>query len=321
MTLFEYINCFGGLSLLMDDFLFYLVSGLCIGAIYALIALGYTLVYGIIKLINFAHGEFYMAGAYAGYGIYILLPAPMPVILKIFIVLAASGVASALLSSMTEKLAYKPIRKSGRLAALLTALGMAFLLQNLAAFINNGRALLYPADDPGSIGALAQISVDVGGSGIRVIKFCFILVAVVLTGILWYIVMKTRFGRAMRAVSQDPDAAALMGINIDSVINRTFIMGGFMAGIAGTLIAFQSVIEPSMGFMPGLKAFIAAVLGGIGSVPGAVLGGFLIGIIENLVVWMGVPTGYKDVAALLVLIIVLILRPQGLLGKVEREKV
>jgi branched-chain amino acid transport system permease protein len=133
--------------------------------------------------------------------------------------------------------------------------------------------------------------------------------------------MKTRFGKAMRAVSEDSDAAALMGINVDSVIRKTFIIGGFMAGIAGALVGFQSVIEPMMGFMPGLKAFIAAVLGGIGSIPGAVIGGFLIGIIENMVVWLGVPTGYKDIASFVVLILVLTIRPQGILGKVKREKV
>jgi branched-chain amino acid transport system permease protein len=305
----------------MDDFLFYLLTGLCIGAIYALIALGYTLVYGIIKLINFAHGEFYMVGAYAGFGLFVLMPKDFSVWLSIPLILLVSGLAGALIAALTEWIAYKPIRKSGRLAALLTAIGVSFFLQNAFSFVKKGNPLQYPANTPDSIGALAQTSVNICGDGIKIIQFVFIGITIILTLILWYIVMKTRFGKAMRAVSEDSDAAALMGINVDSVIRKTFIIGGFMAGIAGALVGFQSVIEPMMGFMPGLKAFIAAVLGGIGSIPGAVIGGFLIGIIENMVVWLGVPTGYKDIASFVVLILVLTIRPQGILGKVKREKV
>ncbi len=305
----------------MDNFLFFLTSGLCIGAVYALIALGYTLVYGIIKLINFAHGEFYMIGAYAGFGIYLVLPSGTSPIVSIPLIIVSSGIAGMIIAVLTEQVAYKPIRKSGRLAALLTAIGVSFLLQNLASFINKANPLQYSAESTGSIGELCQRSVAIGGSGIKIIQFIFIPVTIILTLILWHIVMRTKFGRAMRAVSQDPDAAALMGINIDSVIRRTFLLGGVMAGIAGALIGFQSVIEPMMGFMPGLKAFIAAVVGGIGSIPGAVLGGFIIGIIENMVIWAGIPTGYKDVAAFIVLIIVLLIRPQGILGSNLREKV
>ena len=303
----------------MNDFLFYLLTGLCIGAIYALIALGYTLVYGIIKLINFAHGEFYMLGAYAGYGIYIMLPTNMSAWLSIPIILSASGIAGALIAIMTEMVAYKPIRKSSRLAALLTAIGVSFLLQNAAAFINNASPLQYDTSTKGSIGEICQH--PLGSTGIKVIQFHFIWLSILLTLILWLIVKYTNFGRAMRAVSQNPDAAALMGININSVIRKTFALGGFMAGLAGSLIAFQSIITPIMGFMPGLKAFIAAVIGGIGSIPGALLGGFIIGIIENLVVWFGVPSGYKDIASFTVLIIALIIRPQGILGNKFKEKV
>lgn len=305
----------------MDDFLFFLITGLCVGAIYALIALGYTLVYGIIKLINFAHGEFYMTGAYAGFGVYLLLPKSFPVWLSIPIILILSGIAGIVIAVLTERIAYKPIRKSGRLAALLTAIGVSFLLQNLASFINSAKPLQYSGDVHGSIGEICQRSVMVGGAGIKIIQFIYIPVTILLTYILWKIVMRTDFGRAMRAISQDPSAAMLMGINIDSVIKKTFILGGFMAGVAGTLIGFQSVIEPMMGFMPGLKAFIAAVLGGIGSIPGAVLGGFLVGTIENMVVWLGIPSGYKDIASFIVLIIVLIIRPQGIMGKTLKEKV
>ena len=305
----------------MDDFLFYLMSGLCVGAIYALISLGYTLVYGIIKLINFAHGEFYMVGAYAGIGVYHLLPGDLSPSLSIPLILFFSGVAGALIGFLTECIAYKPIRKNGRLAALLTAIGVSFLLQNLASFINNASPLNYPSSVHGSIGEICQRSILVGGYGIKIIQFVYIPLSIGLALGLWFTVLKTNFGRAMRAVSQDPHAAALMGIDTDSIISRTFVAGGFLAGVAGTLVGFQSVIEPMMGFMPGLKAFIAAVLGGIGSIPGAIIGGFAIGIIENLVLWIGVPSGYKDIACFVVLILVLVIRPEGILSKKEIEKV
>jgi branched-chain amino acid transport system permease protein len=305
----------------MNDFLFFMTSGLCIGAIYALIALGYTLVYGIIKLINFAHGEFYMVGAYAGFGIYLLLPSALPVFITFPVIILSSAVAGILIALITEQVAYKPIRKSGRLAALLTAIGVSFFLQNMASFINKANPLQYSSDKVGSLGEICQRSVNIGGSGIKIIQFAYIPVTIILTLILWYIIMKTKLGRAMRAVSQDPNAAALMGINVDSVIRKTFMLGGFMAGIAGTLVGVQSLIEPMMGFMPGLKSFISAVLGGIGSIPGAVIGGFLIGVIENMIVWCGVPSGYKDICAFIVLILVLVVKPQGILGKAAREKV
>jgi branched-chain amino acid transport system permease protein len=303
----------------MNEFCFYLLTGICIGAIYALIALGYTLVYGIIKLINFAHGEFYMLGAYAGFGVYCMLPENMSPWVSIPVILLASGIAGALIAVFTEVIAYKPIRKNGRLAALLTAIGVSFLLQNTASFVNNASPLQYDTSKTGSIGEICQH--PLGDTGIKLIQFHFIWFSALLTLILWAIVKYTNFGRAMRAVSQDPDAAALMGININSIIRKTFALGGFMAGVAGSLIAFQSIITPIMGFMPGLKAFIAAVIGGIGSIPGAFLGGFIIGIIENIVVWFGIPSGYKDIASFIVLILALIIRPQGILGKKIKEKV
>ena len=305
----------------MGDLPYYLVSGICLGAITALVAVGYTLVYGIIKLINFAHGEFYMAGAYAGFGVYLLLPAATPAWAAIPVIVLAAGVAGAAIAALTEKVAYKPIRRSGRLAALLTAIGVSFLLQNLFAFVRSAQPLQYPTTIRGSVGEVCQRTVLIGGDGIVAIRFAYIAAAVVLCAVLWYMVMRTRFGRAMRAVSQDADAAALMGIPIDAVIRRTFVVGGFMAGVAGELIALQSVTEPLMGFMPGLKAFVAAVLGGIGSIPGAILGGFILGLTESLVVWAGVPTGYKDVAAFVILVAVLVVRPRGIMGKTEGEKV
>lgn len=305
----------------MSDLPFYLVSGLCVGAIYALIAVGYTLVYGIVRLINFAHGEFYMVGAYAGFGIYLLLPPALPPSVSIPVMVLGSGLAGAAIAGFTERVAYRPIRGTGRLAPLLTAIGVSFLLQNIFAFVANARPLQYPTAVHGSIGEVCQRTVTIGGDGITVFKFTYIGAAAVSCVALWFIVMRTRFGRAMRAVGQDADAAMLMGIDVDKTIRNTFFLSGFMAGTAGNLIALQSVTEPMMGFMPGLKSFIAAVLGGIGSVPGAIAGGIALGLIEGLAVWAGIPTGYKDVAAFVILVLVLVIRPQGLMGKPLKEKV
>lgn len=303
----------------MNDFIFSLTSGLCWGAIIALIALGYTLVYGIIKLINFAHGEFFMVGAYAGYGLYAwaFQGSALPVWALLPLLLLVSGLAGAAVGAGTEYVAYRPIRGSGRLAALLTAIGVSFFLQNVMARVEDGNPQVYG----GALDAFSQLSVQVGSQPIRVLKLAYLPAAALLTLLLWGIVMRTRFGRAMRAVSQDPDAAALMGIDVDRVIRRTFLLGGFLAGVGGTLVALTSTVNPVMGFMPGLKAFVAAVIGGIGSVPGAVVGGLVIGVVEHLVIWAGVPSGYKDVAAFVLLIVVLVVRPQGLLGRREREKV
>jgi len=305
----------------MHDLPFYLVSGLCIGSIFALVAVGYTLVYGIIKLINFAHGEFYMVGAYAGFGAFCLLPPGLSPWVAIPLMVLAGGTAGAAVAVAAERVAYKPIRRSGRLAALLTAIGVSFLLQNLFAFIANAQPLQYPTEPAGGVGEVCQRTVLIGSDGLVAVRFAYIGLAVLLSLGLWFLVMRTRFGRAMRAVSQDADAAALMGIDVDWVIRRTFLLGGFLAGIAGTLVGLQSVTEPMMGFVPGLKAFVAAVLGGIGNLAGAIIGGLALGVIESLAVWAGVPTGYKDVAAFIILILVLVIRPQGLLGRMTREKV
>jgi branched-chain amino acid transport system permease protein len=303
--------------LLPADLVYYLTSGICLGAVYALIALGYTMVYGIIKLINFAHGEFFMVGAYAGLGLYALLPGDFPVGAVIPLVLLASGLAGAAIAGLTEAVAYRPIRNSGRLSALLTAMGVSLLLQNLAKFIRNGNDMTYGE----TVMRFCQQRVPVGSGGIEAIRFAYIPVSLVLTGALWYLVARTRFGKAMRATSQDPGAAVLMGIDTDRVIRGTFLIGGFMAGIAGTLTGLTRLVEPMMGFMPGLNAFVAAVVGGIGSIPGAVVGGYVIGIVQFMVVYAGVHTEYKDVATLAVLIVVLVVRPQGILGRPLREKV
>ena len=306
----------------MDYFLYCLVLGIGVGAIYAMVALGYTLVYGIIKLINFAHGEFYMVGAYAGYGVFSLLRAcrytagASPWLVMPLIVLTA-GVAGAAIAALTEWVAYRPIRHSGRLAALLTAIGVSFLLQKLATFVEQGNNLTYQ----GRINEVCQTSIRVGSGGIRAIEFVYVGVSVVLMLVFWYVVKRTRFGKAMRATSQDMHAAMLMGIDVNAVIRKTFIAGGFFAGVAGALFSLETTITPTMGFMPGLNAFVAAVVGGIGSIPGAMLGGYVLGIVQYLVVWAGVPTGYKDIASFVLLIAVLVVRPQGILGRTVAEKV
>jgi branched-chain amino acid transport system permease protein len=301
----------------MDKFIYYLAAGICQGAVYSLIALGYTLVYGIIKLINFAHGEFYMAGAYAGFLVYSLLPMHISPWLSIPLIMLASGVAGALVAALAERVAYRPIRARGRLAALLTAIGVSFLLQNLANFIRNGN----PQSYGGPIEELAQYSVPVGSGGIQVMTFVCIPASLLLTFGLWYIVRGTRFGKAMRATSQDLTAARLMGIDTDAVIRNTFVVGGFLAGLAGSLVAMVTVVEPMMGFVPGLNAFVAAVVGGIGSITGAMVGGYLLGIIQYMVVCAGVPSSYQNVASFVLLILVLVVRPEGILGKKTVEKV
>jgi branched-chain amino acid transport system permease protein len=301
----------------MGNFTYYLVAGLCQGAIYSLIALGYTLVYGIIKLINFAHGEFCMFGAYAGYFVYVQLNGHVGVWVLLPAVILASGLAGAAIGGLTERIAYRPIRDAGRLSALLTAIGVSFLLQNLATFVRDGNPISYGEPLQG----LAQSSVAVGTGGVRAIDLAYLGASVVLTAGLWFLVQRTRLGRAMRAVSQDLVAARLMGIDTDAVINRTFLIGGFLGGIAGTLIALPALVEPMMGFRPGLNAFVASVVGGIGSIPGAFVGGYVLGVVQYLVVWAGVDTGYKDVASFALLILVLMVRPQGILGKKELVKV
>jgi len=284
---------------------------------YSLIALGYTLVYGIIRLINFAHGEFCMVGAYAGLGVYLLAGERVWPWAVLPMVLLASGLAGAAIAGVTERVAYRPIRGAGRFSALLTAIGVSLLLQNLANFIDSGNPQAYR----GWLGEWTSRSVPVGAGQVRIFALWCIPAALLLAAGLWLIVHRTRLGRAMRAVSMDLAAAKLMGIPTDRVISRTFLMGGFVGGVAGSLGGITATVAPMMGFLPGLHGFIAAVVGGIGSIGGAMIGGFLIGIVQYLVVWAGVPTGYKDVASLVILILILVVRPQGILGRPEREKV
>ena len=292
----------------MEAFLQQLINGLSLGSIYALIALGYTMVYGIIKLINFAHGDIYMVGAFVGY------TAINSLHLSFFPALILSMVFCAVLGVAIERIAYKPLRNATRVAALITAIGMSYLLQNGMIYLVGSETRAFPQVIKNKI--YEFMGLQVSQTQILIFATTNILMLA-----LQLIVQKTKMGKAMRAVSTDADAARLMGINVDNVISFTFALGSSLAGAAGVLVGlYYNSIEPMMGYAPGLKAFIAAVLGGIGIIPGAMFGGFTIGIIETLVSGYG-GSLIKDAVVYLILIVILIFKPSGLLGKNVKEKV
>lgn len=298
-----------------------ILNGLTLGSVYALIALGYSLVYGILKLLNFAHGEVYMIGAYLGYGVLVaLVPAsgpilPIPVIIGLMLLAAMLG--SAGLGVAIERLAYRPLRRAPRLAPLITALGISLLLQNLIQLVVSPRPLSYGS------GILIPIEAGImlGGLLLHPARLLVIGAAVGLMLLLAYLVQHTRLGRAMRAIAMDLDAAAMMGVDVDRVITLTFLIGSALAGAAGVLvgIAFLS-IQHTMGFVAGLKGFTASVVGGIGHIPGAALGGLLIGLVEALAsVYISVT--FRDVIVFVILALMLLVKPSGLLGRAAIQKV
>lgn len=347
-----------------------LLNGLSLGAMYALIAVGYTMVYGIIKLINFAHGEFLMFGAFVGYFVLFRVSAAgFPPFVGFLVAALLAGVCAGALAVVVDVLAYRPVRPAGRIAALLTAIGASLLLQNV------GLQLLgaaprgypptfenrqYPAPERVPVAALTadrlagrrirfetakgesrSVTVTAGpekviarlrGEGVESVRIysrvsidnyqMIVLGVLIVSGLLlWLLVNHTQAGRAMRAVSFDREAASLMGINVNRTISLTFFVGAFLAGVCGVLVGMSyNSIDPQMGLMPGLKAFVAAVVGGIGRIPGAILGGFAMGITESLVVAAG-GSSYRDAIAFGLLIMVLLVRPQGLVGQAEDEKV
>ncbi len=287
-----------------------LINGLALGAIYALIALGYTMVYGIIQLINFAHGDVYMVGAYVGYFCMAVLH------LGFFESLLIAMAVCTVLGVLIERIAYKPLRNSTRIAVLITAIGVSLLLEYGMMAIVGPDVRSYPPL-PGYLDA----SFNVGGVVITTQTILIIAVSVILMIALQFIVQRTRVGKAMRAVSQDSDAARLMGVNVDNTISFTFAIGSALAGAAGVLVGvYYNSINPLMGIMPGLKAFVAAVFGGIGLIPGALLGGVFIGATETLVSGY-INSLFKDAVVFAILILILIFKPAGLLGKNVREKV
>ncbi len=283
------------------------IYGVSLGSVYALIALGYTMVYGIVRLINFAHGEIYMIGAYAGFFGVTSLGFPF------YFALIFAMLTAALAGVIVERIAYKPLRKAPRLAVLITAIGMSLLLQNVGQKIFGSIPRSFPRQFTG-LYRIGEINLDQS----RVIVFA---VTFLLMVALQYFVTFTKPGKAMRAVSQDRDAAQMVGVNVDRTISLTFFVGSLLAGAAGILVAIVfPQIRPTMGLMPGLKAFVAAVIGGIGIIPGAVLGGLIIGVSENLVTAY-ISSSWRDAIAFGLLILILLVKPSGILGRNTREKV
>jgi branched-chain amino acid transport system permease protein len=298
----------------MTTFLQQLVNGLSLGSIYALIALGYTMVYGVLRLINFAHGDVYMLGAYTGYYLSRKLKGDEPSLGRALVVMLGAMLACAIVGIVIERFAYRPVRRASRLTLLIAAIGVSL-------FIENGAQLVF-GPDPKFFPSLApRADFLVGGVRLTSEQLTVIAVSFLLMVLLRFFIMKTRTGKAMRAVSFNLDAAKLMGISTDRIIAITFALGSALAAAAGVLIGMQiPKIDPLMGILYGLKAFVAAVLGGIGNVPGAVLGGLLIGTSEVMVVGY-LSSTYRDAIAFGILILVLLLRPQGILGRARKEKV
>jgi branched-chain amino acid transport system permease protein len=300
----------------MEYFIQQLINGLTLGSIYGLIAIGYTMVYGIIGMINFAHGDVFMIGAFIALIVFLVLTTvfySIPVALALLIMMIVAMLLTSLYNWTIEKVAYRPLRGSFRLAPLITAIGMSIALSNFVQ-VTQG-----PRNKP--IPPLVGRVYEIGGVVVSLKQIIIVAVTAVLLTLFWYLVNKTALGRAQRACEQDRKMAALLGIDVDRTISITFIMGASLAAVAGTLfLMYYGVIVFSDGFVPGVKAFTAAVLGGIGSIPGAVLGGLLIGFIESM--WSAYfSIDYKDVAAFSILAIVLIFMPSGILGRPEVEKV
>ncbi|MBZ4210058.1 MAG: branched-chain amino acid ABC transporter permease [Comamonadaceae bacterium] len=303
----------------MDTFIQQIINGLVLGSMYALVALGYTMVYGIIGLINFAHGEVLMVGALTSWSIIGLMKDAMPNAPGWLILLIATVIAcicAASLNFVIEKVAYRPLRNSPKLAPLITAIGMSLLLQTLAMIIWKPNYKPYPTLMPST-------PFDIGGAVITPTQVLILGMTATALAVLMWLVNYTKLGRAMRATAENPRVAALMGVKPDVVISATFVIGAVLAAIAGVMWAANyGTVQHSMGFLPGLKAFTAAVFGGIGNLAGAVVGGILLGLIESLGAgYIGALTGgvlgshYSDIFAFVVLIGVLTLRPSGLLGE------
>jgi len=295
----------------MSEFTQQIINGLALGSIYALIALGYTMVYGIIKLINFAHGDVMMVGAYAGFFSISYFHT------NLVVALIVSMIVCAVLGVIIDRLAYKPLRKSSRIAALITAIGVSFLLEYVFVWVFTASSRSYTKNviNLKSYHFMAN-QVTLTGKDILIFS-----VTVFLMVLLQYIIKQTRIGKAMRAVSLDQEAALLMGINVDRIISFTFAIGSALAAAAGVLVGvYYNSIDPLMGIMPGIKAFVAAVLGGIGSIPGAVIGGYLLGTLESLVSGYG-SSLYRDAVAFGVLILILLIKPTGIMGEDTGEKV
>jgi branched-chain amino acid transport system permease protein len=308
----------------MHDFLQVLIIGLSIGATYALLALGYTMVYGVLRLINFAHGEVYMVGAVSGFHlINVALGWHTPLWLALAIAFLGSAVICGVLGYCIEFLAYRPLRGSPRLVILITAIGVSLLLQNVVQlkWIYGPTPRTFPAEVSGVLNA----SVGLGSTGLYVSRLTLLSfgLSVLLMIVLTWMILRTRTGLALRAVSHRFDTAMLMGVNTNRVISATFVLGSVLASVAGVMDGLRYTVTPLMGVTYGLKAFVAAVLGGIGSIPGALIGGLLIGITEEFARFYLPPqfSQYADAVAFVILILILLLKPTGIMGSTAVEKV
>ena len=307
----------------MDTFVQLTVNGLTLGSVYALIALGYSLVYGILKLLNFAHGDVFMVGTFIGFGLLQLLGGPadpvVPVWLLLILITLGAMAGCAGLGVAIERFAYRPLRDAPRIAPLISALGVSF-------FLTYSMQLLFGAEFRDyesfslSEGALYFNGLDIGGVKVPLLRIITIVSAFVLMVLLWLLVTRTRTGKAMLATSYDREAAAMMGIDVDRVIVFAFVLGSALAGAAGVLFALRVPTTVTIGFLAGLKGFTAAVIGGIGSIPGAMVGGLLLGLAEAYSQGY-ISTRWSDLFVFVILVLFMLFRPQGLLGKVDIRKV
>ena len=300
----------------MEQFLQQLLNGLAVGGIYALVALGYTMVYGVLKLINFAHGDLFTIGAYLGLTLLVsaniagILPLPLAVLLVFIMV----GILVALIGYLLERIAYRPLRRAGRLSAVVSALGASIFFQNAIMLIYEPRVYVFPDF------LRPSFTVTLWGMTFSGVRFLIIAASILLMLALWAFIQKTRTGVAIQAVAIDQDAARLVGVNVNKIISLVFLIGPSLGGIAGLMVGiYYGQIDFTMGWGYGLKAFIAAILGGIGNIPGAMLGGFLLGVIEALASGY-ISMAWKDAIAFFVLIIILIIRPTGILGERTADK-
>lgn len=292
---------------MFDKILPYLLSGISVGGQYALIAVGYTMVYGILRLINFAHGDIFTAAGF----FMVYIAATMPMYLSVPLVVALT----VLLGFTVERVAYKPLRSAPRMSVMISAIGVSYLLQNLMWYITGGLAKQYP------VIPWISNSITIGSATTKMVTLITPVLTILLVVALVTIIQKTKVGMAMRAVSKDFETAQLMGVKIDSVISTTFIIGSLLAAV-GSVLYFSNYtsVTPTVGAMPGLKAFVAAVFGGIGSIPGAVIGAFIIGICENIIKALGYTT-FSDAFTFALLIVILLFKPTGLFGEKTSEKV
>jgi len=294
----------------MEQLFQQLINGISLGGIYALLALGYTMVYGIINLINFAHGDIYMVGAYVGFALTTFLH------LGFLPSLLISMAICSVIGMIIERVAYKPMRKSSRITALITAIAVSLFLEYTMMYFVGPQTRTFP-----NVLESKSISFFDGSVLLDIKNIYIVVITIVLMLALQYVVHRTKIGKAMRAVSLDKETAELMGVNVNKVISYTFAMGSALAGAAGVLVGvYYNTINPLMGLTPGLKAFVAAVLGGIGIIPGAVFGGLSLGMIETIVSANG-GSIFKDAVAFAILILVLLIKPNGLLGRATKEKV